>query len=74
MAEQSISKIRGALSYEDMEAIESKIITARAVADVLMCGGAKHCAPETVGALGELLYNQLGEVGKLLGIDIEEAR
>lgn len=59
------------LPFDERMEIENKLWTTRAVADVLMCGGAENCAPETVHALGEIMYYQLSDVETALGLNPE---
>ena len=65
------NKPLGALSADQYRAVETNLRVTRAVADVIMCGGAANCAPDTVHALGELIYYRLGEVESILGLDME---
>lgn len=59
------------LPFDQRTELENKLRTTRAVADVLMCGGAENCAPETVHALGEIMYYQLKQAEAILGLNGE---
>ncbi|MGH8060976.1 MAG: hypothetical protein ACREO7_03060 [Pseudoxanthomonas sp.] len=59
------------LSFDERNAIEAHLRAARALADVVMCGGVANCAPETVHALGEVIYYRLGDLAAALGFDAE---
>lgn len=59
------------LTMDERHALETRLRTCRAIADVLMCGGTRDCAPETVHALGEEVYEQIGAITAALGLDAE---